>query len=369
MNIAELATPALLVDVDIFESNLGCMAGFAARSGKRLRPHAKAHKCVEIAKRQIAAGAVGVCAATVNEAELMVHGGVRGVLLTSPIGDRGKCNRVAALIALAPDTSVVVDHAEQVRLYSDAAERGGVKLNVLVDLDIGDHRTGVAPGEPALQLAKEIHASRSLTFGGLQAYSVRASHMREAEGRGEYSAGVLDRALQTRLLLESHGIQTELVTGSSSASYAADATLPYVNELQAGSYALMDVAYTRIGGVDFGNALTVLATVISANHADRVTVDAGFKAFATDRPFGPDVQSLSDARYEWAGDEFGYVFLDRKTQKVNVGDRVRFIPPHCDPTVNLYDRIHVCRGEEVEDVWPVMDRMPSSSLTSARARW
>jgi D-serine deaminase-like pyridoxal phosphate-dependent protein len=319
VNIAELPTPALLLDFEIFESNIHRMAGFAARAGKRLRPHAKAHKCVEIAKRQIAAGAVGVCVATVSEAELMVHGGVRGVLLTSPIADSRKCDRVAALMTLAPDTSVVVDHAEQVRLYSAAAERAGVKLNVLVDLDLGDHRTGIGAGEPALQLAQEIHASRSLTFKGLQAYSVRASHMREEEGRAEYSARVLDQALQTRLLLESHGIQAELITGGSSGSYAADAALPFVNELQAGSYALMDVAYARIGGVDFGNALTVLATVISANHADRVTVDAGFKAFATDRPFGPDVQTLPDARYEWAGDEFGYVFLDRKTQKLESG--------------------------------------------------
>ena len=122
--------------------------------------------------------------------------------------------------------------------------------------------------------------------------------------------------------------------------------LPYMTELQAGSYALMDGAYARIGGIDFGHALTILATVISANHADRVTVDAGFKAFATDRPFGPDVLDIPGARYEWAGDEFGYVFLDQLPNRLGLGDRVRFIPPHCDPTVNLYDRIHVCHGDE-----------------------
>ena len=153
-----------------------------------------------------------------------------------------------------------------------------------------------------------------------------------------------------------HGIGSPVITGASSVSYAGDVTLPYVTELQAGSYALMDGAYARIGGVDFGHALTVLATVISANQTDRVTVDAGFKAFSTDRPFGPDVLDIPRARYEWAGDEFGYVFLDQSEQRLGSGDRVRFIPPHCDPTVNLYDRIHVCHGNEVQDIWSVMDR-------------
>ena len=131
--------------------------------------------------------------------------------------------------------------------------------------------------------------------------------------------------------------------------------LPFVTELQAGSYALMDVAYARIG-IEFGHALTVLATVISANQDDRVTVDAGFKAFATDRPFGPDVVGIPGARFEWAGDEFGYVYFDRMAHTVRLGDRLRFIPPHCDPNVNLHDRIHVCRGDEIVDIWSVMDR-------------
>lgn len=356
MRVQDLPTPALLLDAETFESNIRSMAGFVARYGKKLRPHAKAHKCIQIARRQIAAGAAGVCVATVSEAELMVGGGIQSILLTSPIADRLKCRRIAALATVAPDVAVVVDHEEQTRLYADEAARANTKLNVFVDLDVGDHRTGIAPGKPALRLAQQILDHRTLTFGGLQAYSVRASHMTEAEGRAEYSTTALNAALETKMLLEVHGIETPSITGASSGTYAADAALPYITELQAGSYALMDGAYARIGGVDFGHALTILATVISANHADRVTVDAGFKAFATDRPFGPDVVDIPGARYGWAGDEFGYVFFDHSPNRLGLGDRVRFIPPHCDPTVNLYDRIHVCHGDEIQEIWPVMDR-------------
>lgn len=356
MTIQELPTPALLLDADLFRSNIRRMAAHAAASGKKLRPHAKAHKCIEIAKRQIAAGAAGVCVATVNEAELLVHGGIRNVLLTSPIADRLKCRRIVALCAAGADVSAVVDHAEQVRMYGEEAARAALKMTLLVDLDVGDHRTGILPGRPAYQLAQAILEHRSLDFGGLQAYSVRASHLHETEGRAEYSATALQAALETKELLEASGIETREITGASSGSYAADSRLPYVTELQAGTYALMDAAYARIGGVDFEHALTVLATVISANHADRVTVDAGFKAFATDRPFGPGVMGFEGARYAWAGDEFGYLFLDHAAERPGLGDRLRFIPPHCDPTVNLYDRIHVCHGDEVQEIWPVMDR-------------
>ena len=251
---------------------------------------------------------------------------------------------------------MVVDHPDEVSLYARSADRAGARLKVLVDLDVGDHRTCIAPGEPALQLVRAILENRSLVFAGLQAYSVRASHMSAAEGRTAFNAAALEAALRTKHILETNSIDIPVITGGSTGSYADDSRLPYLTELQAGSYALMDAAYTRIGVTEFSHALTVLGTVISANQPDRVTVDAGFKAFATDRPFGPDVQDLEGARYQWAGDEFGYVFFDQTAHGIRLGDRIRFIPPHCDPTVNLYDRIHVCRKNEVHAVWSVMDR-------------
>jgi D-serine deaminase-like pyridoxal phosphate-dependent protein len=302
------------------------------------------------------AGAAGVCVATVPEAELMARSGIHSLLLTSPIAEQAKCARIAAVAALVQDLMVVVDHPEQVRMYAAEAARLGVTLSVLVDLDVGDHRTGIAPGQPALQLAQAIVAEGSLQFQGLQAYSVRASHLSAAEGVAAYSAVALQHAALTKELIESDGIPAPVITGGSTGTYAADAQLPFMTELQAGSYALMDVAYARIGISEFGHALTVLATVVSANHSDRVTVDAGFKAFATDRPFGPDVENVPGAKHQWAGDEFSYIWVDDAIHRPRLGDRIRFIPPHCDPTVNLYDRIYVCDGDAVLETWSVMDR-------------
>jgi D-serine deaminase-like pyridoxal phosphate-dependent protein len=362
MKVRELPTPALLLDADVFTSNIERMASLVSAAGKSLRPHAKAHKCVEIAKRQVQAGAIGVCTATVPEAELMVHAGIRGVLLTSPLADINKMRRMAALAAIADDTAVVVDHPEQVRLYRDAALDAGVALNVVIDVDVGDHRTGIAAGSSVLRLARGILDGNGLSFHGLQGYSVRASHLPGVEEREQFSAAAMRRAAETRDLLVSEGIPVSILSGGSTGTYGIDTSVPEMTELQAGSYVFMDGAYQRIGGVKFGQALSVLATVISANHPDRVTVDAGFKAFSTDRPFGPDLVEITGARYEWAGDEFGYVYLDEPTQRIHLGDRLRFVPPHCDPTVNLYDRYYVCRGDNVEDVWPIMDRWEARAI-------
>jgi D-serine deaminase-like pyridoxal phosphate-dependent protein len=358
MNINEIGTPALLVDSGLLQQNLSRMATLARAHNKRLRPHFKAHKCLEVARRQIEAGAAGICAATDREAQVLVRGGIRNVLLTSPIADRLKARRVAALAQEDPGFTVVVDHPDQVDMYESAASSN---LNVIVDLDVGDHRTGIQPGKPALDLTQVIINSRHLRFAGLQGYSVRASHA-EFENRAQVSADSLQALEETRALIDSAGIPVPLTTGASTATALVDAETTALDELQAGSYVFMDLAYRRIGGMPFANAALVLATVISGNHSDRVTVDAGFKAFSTDRPFGPEVHDDARLRYTWAGDEFGYLLPDGNEIKLRIGDRVRFVPPHCDPTVNLYDLIYICEGDQVTDTWPVMERMPSSPL-------
>jgi D-serine deaminase-like pyridoxal phosphate-dependent protein len=354
VTISDLQTPALLLDRNIFEANITRMSAHIAKAGKKLRPHAKAHKCVNIARRQIEAGATGICVATLPEAELMARAGIEDILLTSPIGDPLRAHRIAAISNIA----AVVDHKQQVDMYAAAANHTGTKLKLLIDLDVGDHRTGIPPGLPALELAQYILRQPSLSFRGLQAYSVRASHMSSEEGRGAFTKNALDGALETKQLLETSGIEVQDITGGSTGTYADDAQIPYVTEIQAGSYALMDLAYKKIGITEFGNALTVLATVVSANHHDRVTVDAGFKAFATDRQFGPEPINLENATYAWAGDEFGFVYTNQ--QKPELGDKLQFLPPHCDPNVNLYDRIHVHEGNDVTAIWPIMDRYHAS---------
>jgi 3-hydroxy-D-aspartate aldolase len=350
MTSSEIPTPALVLHADRFERNLQAMARLVQDAGKQLRPHAKAHKCVEIARRQIAAGATGVCVATVPEAELMVRSGIRGVLLTSPLADPLKMRRIADLAAVDQSLIVVVDCPQQARMY-DAL---GVTLNVLVDLDVGDHRTGSPAGKPALNLARQIADSRNLNLKGIQAYSVKASHVEGITARRDFSHQAWAAAIHTAEQFRNEGFTIEILTGGSTGSVAGDILLPQVTEVQAGSYVFMDADYARIGGLGFEHALEVLATVVSANHADRVTLDAGFKAFATDRTFGPTPLSQKDVSHGWAGDEFSFLFAGESSYLPALGDRVSFVPPHCDPTVNLHDRIWVCRGNEVEDSWPIM---------------
>jgi len=341
----QLPTPALLLDLDKFETNLARMAARIKESGKSLRPHAKAHKCVEIANRQVAAGAIGVCVATVAEAELMASTGIPGLLLTSPVADPLKMARIVNTGAM-----VVVDHIQQVAWYDQAASAAGKKLDVLVDLDVGDHRTGARSPEDAAEIAEAVDQAANLELRGLQAYSVLGSHAGGLEERQRVSRESFQIASRALGIMLRRGLSTEIVTGGSTGTWEIDTAVPDLTELQAGSYVLMDLAYRR-EGLDFEHALTVMATVVSANHAGFVSVDAGYKAFSTDRGYGPEAVDLPGGKYRWGGDEFGYVDMPDGLPKL--GSRLEFIPPHCDPTTSLYDRIYACRGANVETVWPV----------------
>jgi 3-hydroxy-D-aspartate aldolase len=350
LNKSEIPTPALLLDLDAFEANLQLMAQRVKQSGKQLRPHAKAHKCVEIARRQMAAGAVGVCVATVDEAELMASAGIGGILLTSPLADPRKMGRVAATGAM-----VAVDHAIQVEWYNAVARSADRTIDVVVDLDVGDHRTGASSKAQAIEIAQAVDRASHLRFRGLQGYSVVGSHGASFDERMQISRAAFDIAISTRDALMGLGLRTEVLTGGSTGTWDVDTQLPEVTELQAGSYVLMDRAYGKLG-LPFRHALTVLTTVVSANHEGFVTVDGGFKAFSTDRGYGPEAAGLADAQYRWGGDEFGYLDV---LPKPNLGNKIEFIPPHCDPTVNLYTRIYACRGNAVEAAWPVKSPVAS----------
>jgi D-serine deaminase-like pyridoxal phosphate-dependent protein len=348
----DLPTPSLLVDLDRLESNLRKLQETITAAGKNLRPHAKAHKCVEIARRQVELGAAGVCVATIGEMELMTSAGI-GVLLTTPVASTAKTDRIAALARAGSDVQVVVDHAQQVRMYQNSAAGANTTLRVLADLDIGDHRTGIPCDDRAISLAEEIESAPNLRFAGLQAYSVSGSHTEGWEARRTHSFRVIGLATAVQKELLRRGIDATALTVGSTGTWNIDITIPEVTELQAGSYPLMDVAYRRIGGADFDPAMTVLTTVISCSHTGHVTVDGGFKAFATDRPFGPEAVNLSGVRWQWAGDEHGLLFLESTSRNVRLGEHIEFVAPHCDPTVNLYNRIYACRGDAVEAVWPL----------------
>jgi D-serine deaminase-like pyridoxal phosphate-dependent protein len=358
----DLPTPALLLDLDAFDFNLKTMADHCRQSRCGFRPHAKTHKCVEVGKRQVASGALGVSTATMPEAEAMVAGGIRGVLLTSPIVEPGKIARMVNLVRNGGEVLLAVGHPREAELLARAAEAARVTVDVLVDVDVGDRRSGILPGEPAKNLAVQMAKSGNLRVRGVQAYSGMSSHTVGFEKRQQVSRQAMTKAVETRDRLTKAGLDAPIVSGGSTGTYNIDSTIPGVTELQVGSYVFMDVDYRRIGGkngavyTDFKPSLTVLTTVVSATHGDRVSLDAGTKAFATDVPYKPEARDWPGLVYSRAGDEFGSLVAEGGGKLPRLGDRLQFIVPHCDPTVNLYDRMYAIRGDRVEAVWPIVGR-------------
>jgi len=358
----EIPTPALLLDLDLFERNLNKMADFLNQKHIDFRPHAKTHKCPVIAKKQLERGAKGICVAKLSEAEVMIAEGIQEILITSEIVSKSKIEQLIALARQCPSLLAVVDHPQPVRDFMEAAESRKVKLNVVIDIDGGNHRAGCLPGRPALDLADLIARSNWLKLCGIQCYAGHVAHTVGFEARMKSSQEALERALESKALIEKYGFPIEMVTGGSTGSYNIDSQIQGFTELQAGSYIFMDLDYRRIGSdrgkvfLDFEFALTVVATVISQSHPNLATVDGGFKAFATDKPFTPELKNITGVSFRWAGDEHGILELGDPGQEIKLGDRLEFLTPHCDPTVNLYDRLYVVRADRVEDIWPIAAR-------------
>ncbi len=363
VSLWDLPTPALAIDLEAMESNLQKMKGFYQGKRAKLRPHTKTHKCPLLAKRQLEDGAVGVCAAKVSEAEVMVEAGVGNVLITSPVVTREKIERVLALARKSPGVSIVVDQQQNVRDFDDAARAAGVRLPVLVDLNVGSDRTGIAMGKPALDLAESIRKSSSLSFQGLQAYAGHLMHLRGFDYRRQASEMTMGRAVDVKRALEKAGFDVPILSGGGTGTYNIDSEIDGITDVQVGSYLFMDVNYRNVGGKDgpiyddFRPSLLVLATAISQPVKGRITIDAGYKAFATDQE-PPDPLSLPGVSYRWGGDEHGILeFRDpRGPGEVKLGDKVLLIASHCDPTVNLYDHYYPFRNERVEEMWPISAR-------------
>lgn len=360
---ATIPTPALIVDLTALEANIATMAAHCQQTKRAFRPHAKTHKCPAIARRQMAAGASGICVATVAEAEAMAAAGIGSLLLTSPIVESGKVGRIVELVRRGTDVMLSVGSTSQADQVANAAESAGVVIPVLVDLDVGDRRTGCLPGETAVALAKHIQGKKGLRIRGVQAYAGHASHTVGFDARRKVSAEAMAKAVATRRLLEQAGHEARILSGGSTGTYNIDSAIEGVTELQVGSYVFMDVDYRRIGGADgqaiytdFKPSLTLLATVVSATHADRVTIDAGTKAVDTTTTNRPEVLGLPGVVYTKAGDEFGALSNETGGKLPSLGERVEMIVPHCDPSVNLFDRLYACRGEKIEAIWTIAAR-------------
>jgi D-serine deaminase-like pyridoxal phosphate-dependent protein len=358
----EIPTPALLLDLGRFERNIARMAVHARATGKSLRPHAKTHRCPEIARRQVEAGALGVACAKLGEAEVMARAGLRGLLVTTEVVAPSAIRRLMRLVAEAPDTMVVVDHPDNVEALARAAAEDRVILPVLIDVDVGGRRTGVQPGDAALALGRLVASKPALRLRGLQGYAGHCAHVIGWDARRRASHDAMAPLMETRRRFEAAGLPVDVVAGGSTGTYDIDVELDGLTELQSGSYCVMDLDYRRIGGrsgavmTDFELALTVAATVISVPTADRAMVDAGLKAFSTDKPFPPEPVERPGIAYGFAGDEHGRLTIVDPERPLRLGERIEFFPPHCDPTINLYDRVWCVRGDNVEAVWDIAAR-------------
>jgi len=361
IEVARLPTPSLLLDEDALERNIGKMAEFLSSHGKGFRPHAKTHKCPLIAARQMAAGAVGVCAAKVSEAVVLVNAGIPDVLITSPITSPDKAQIVAEL-ARSARISVVVDQLTGLQALAAAADAtDGSVLGVLVDVDVEMGRTGTRSDEVMIEIAEGASAAANLEFRGLQHYAGHLMHVEGYAQRRERSLALWETVSGKVNRLADAGFPCEIVTGCGTGTYNIDCEVDAITDLQVGSYIFMDQEYRLIGSPesdwfdDFEVSLTLATTAISQPTERAVTVDGGYKAFASDS-VNPEPLSLADSKFRFAGDEHGVLIPPKGYQEPLLGTVQHFIAPHCDPTVNLHDAYWVQRDGMVVERWPIAAR-------------
>jgi D-serine deaminase-like pyridoxal phosphate-dependent protein len=347
-----LDTPALCLDIAALEQNIQRMSAFLATRPAKLRPHSKTHKSPAIAWLQLRAGAIGITCAKLGEAEVMARAGIRDLLIANQIVGADKIARLVSLAAYT-DVMVAVDDPTNAAVLSTAASAKGVKLRVLIEVNVGMNRCGVEPGAPALALARQILSLPGLRFDGLMGYEGHTVMITDLAERTTAAHEAMHKLVATRDLLMQNGIEVNIVSGGGSGTYAITGEYPGLTEIQAGSYATMDARYREVG-LDFQLALSVVAQVISVPTLGDAIIDAGLKTLTTEfglpcvlHPAGWRVLSLSE--------EHGHLIREGGAP-LQVGDRVELLPSHGCTTINLHDTYHVTRNDLVEALWPVAGR-------------
>lgn len=359
MDLDDVSTPALIVDLDAFERNVRRMRDFIEQKGIRHRAHAKTHKSADIALYQIErGGACGVCCQKVAEAEALVAGGVTDVLVSNQVVDPRKIDRLARMAKQAR-VLVCVDDAGNVDDLSAAAVRHGVTIEGLVEIDCGAGRCGVAWGQPAVALAKKIAAADGLRFSGLQAYQGAAQHVQDFAQRKAKIAAAVKQVADTVAMLKDEGLECDIVGGAGTGTYYFEGTSGVYNEMQCGSYIFMDADYQRVkdasgrGVSDFENSLFIWTSIMSHAKPDVAVCDAGLKVQSVDSGL-PQVFGRDDVTYLKCSDEHGVIADPKGVLKLN--DKLKLVPGHCDPTCNLHDWFVGIRDGKVERLWPVTAR-------------
>lgn len=362
MDEADIQTPCLILDLDALERNIVKMGDYAKAHGMRHRVHGKMHKSVDVAKLQERlGGAVGVCCQKVSEAEVFARGGIKDVLVSNQVRDPAKIDRLARLPKLGARTIVCVDDVANVADLSAAAVKHGTQLEVFVEIDCGAGRCGVKTPEEVVAIAKAVAAAPGLKFTGIQAYQGAMQHMDKYQDRKAKLDAAIAQVKACVAALEAEGLNPELVSGGGTGSYYFESNSGVYNELQCGSYAFMDADYGRILDKDgrridrgeWENALFILTSVMSHVKADKAIVDAGLKAQSVDSGL-PVIFGRDDVKYVKCSDEHGVI--DDPQGVLKVGDKLKLIPGHCDPTCNVHDWYVGVRNGKVETVWPVSAR-------------
>lgn len=353
---SELDTPALLIDLDVFEQNIQKMSDYFSTVNAELRPHLKTHKSPIIAQQQIDAGAIGITCAKLGEAETVIDTGIRDVLIANQIVGKQKIERLIN-IAANSDVMVAVDNAQNVQDISDAATTNSVKIRILVEVNIGMNRCGVEPGKAAYDLAQQVVQCPNLNFEGLMGYEGHTVAKPDRAEREKTTLAAMQRLVETKDYLDRKGIEVSIMSGGGTGTFDITGSIPEMTEIQAGSYVFMDSTYHNVEevGEKFGCALSLMATVVSRPEKNRIVVDTGLKVLA--KEFGIP-QPINVAGLEMTGlsEEHGKIHVTDDNVTLQPGDRVEILPTHCCTTVNLHDRYYCTRDDIVESVWEISAR-------------
>lgn len=355
--LADIDTPSLILDLDTFEQNLRAMQVLVERHEIALRPHGKAHRCPDIALRQLALGAQGICCQKVTEVVPFVAAGIRDIHISNEVVGPAKLALLADLAQHA-EITVCADHADNIQALSNALAERTRPLGVLIEVDVGQKRCGVQTPAETVALAQLVQSLPGLRFAGIQAYHGGLQHTHSMDQRRAACDKAAERIRKHLRALEHANIPCPVVTGGGTGSAVFDAESQVFTEIQAGTYAFMDADY---GGLDWGDtpifrhSLFLLTTVMSTPTPQRAVVDAGLKSTTAESGV-PVVFDAEGVRCVAVNDEHSILQADDPAHRPSLGDRIRLVPSHCDPTFNLHDSVVVVRGGRVEAIWPISAR-------------
>ena len=358
----DLDTPVLCVDLDNFEQNVKTMQDTVTSNGIDCRPHAKTHKCPTIARLQIANGALGICTAKVSESEIMFEHGVEQILQTTANVTPAKIKRAMNLRRQCSSFVQATYTEQNARMLSEAAAALGIVADVVVDIDPGGHRTGITAGQPALALAQLVDSLPNLNFQGILCYDGGAQHVSGFEARRTRAIEGMSQAAESYAMMTRAGLNMKIFSGGGTGTYNMDHETPGFTDVQSGSYIFMDTSYRSIGSrdnneiyTDFAPSLTIVTTVLTSQYEGRATTDAGAKSCTINRPW-PSVVGETGMSYTSGSDEFGTIRYENPSRTYQTGETLELVVSHCDPVVNLYDRIYATRNDQVEAIWPIAAR-------------